>query len=128
MCWTSANRSTLASLRQTKTIFQTRRVDSSPAGEEKITGKDIWARLPSMRASGSVSSLHGCRRFLILPAPDFYPRKEVIPMATTRKAGATVNRRRAPGDAAAIAARAVQLERCRASLWEFQKQRDPKFF
>ena len=49
-------------------------------------------------------------------------------MATPRKAGATANRRRAPGDAAAIAARAVQLERCRASLWEFQKQRDPKFF
>lgn len=29
---------------------------------------------------------------------------------------------------AAIVQRAVQLERCRASLWEFQKQRDPKFF
>lgn len=29
---------------------------------------------------------------------------------------------------AAMIARAVQLERCRSSLWEFQKQRDPKFF
>lgn len=34
---------------------------------------------------------------------------------------------RRPSDAA-IVARAVQLERCRSSLWEFQKQRDPKFF
>lgn len=32
-----------------------------------------------------------------------------------------------PSDAAVIA-RAVRLERCRSSLWEFQKQRNPNFF
>lgn len=32
------------------------------------------------------------------------------------------------GRDAALVARAVQMERCRSSLWEFQKQRDPKFF
>ena len=31
-------------------------------------------------------------------------------------------------DSDALIRRAVQLERCRSSLWEFQKQRDPKFF
>ena len=46
----------------------------------------------------------------------------------TRKTGAAAQRRSTPADASAIAARAIRLERCRASLWEFQKQRDPRFF
>lgn len=43
-------------------------------------------------------------------------------------AAKTTRRTQKANTDAAIIARAVQLERCRSSLWEFQKQRDPKFF
>lgn len=43
------------------------------------------------------------------------------------KNGSAAIRRKAFSDAE-IAARAIRLEKCRSSLWEFQKQRNPKFF
>lgn len=55
---------------------------------------------------------------------DFHERNGGETVATKKTATRTATK---PADAAIIA-RAVRLERCRSSLWEFQKQRDPKFF